>query len=149
MRRTFLLLTTALIVCVVASNCPAQGVPGAKTDNNLNQQDQVKTIFSFKDEIGITDDQEVKLKALLYDEQTFVDTNNNSLKTLGAELNDMIEKKEDMQAIKSKLEDIAKIQVEISYRNIDDSRKVEMILSPDQIAKWRDIQKKFSSQPKA
>ena len=40
----------------------------------------------------------------------------------------MVEKKEDMQAIKSKLEEMAKIQVEVSYRNIDDSRKVERYL---------------------
>ena len=133
----------ALGICMMASHCFAQDIPVPKSDNSPNQREQVKTIFSFKNEIGITDDQELKLKALLYDEQSFFDTNGSKLKTLGTELNGMVEKKEDMQAVKSKLEEIANVQVEVSYRNIEDRRKIEAILSPDQLAKWRDIQKKY------
>jgi len=143
------LVGLALFTCMVTSYGWAQDIPGAKKDNNLNQQDQVKTIFSFKNELAISDDQELKLKALLYDEQSFLDTNNNTLKTMGAELSKMIDKKEDMLAIKSKLEAIAKIQVDVSYRNISDSRSIEAILTPEQIEKWKDIQKKFSAQAKA
>ena len=143
-----LLLSAIALTVFISSNCFAQGVLAPKNDSNLNQQDQVKTIFSFKNEIGLTDDQELKLKALLYDEQSLVDSNNNVLKTLGTELGKLIDDKADMPAIKSKLEEISKIQVETSCHNIEDSRKVESILSSDQVAKWRDIQKKFSSQDK-
>ncbi len=144
-----LLSAIALMTCLTAPRCFAQDATAPKTDNGLNQQGQVKTIFSFKDDIGLTDDQETKLKALLYDEQSLMETDNATLKTLGTELGTMIDSKADMAAIKSKLEEISKIQVEISCRNIEDSRSVESILSPDQLAKWKDIQKKFSSQPKA
>ncbi len=137
-----------LTICFIASSGFAQSVPGPKSENNLNQQEQVKTIFSFKNEIGLTDDQELKLKALLYDEQALTDANNNTLKTLGTELGKMIDGKDDMGIIKSKLEEMSKIQVEVTCRNIEDSRKVEKILSPDQLAKWKDIQKKFSPQTK-
>ena len=147
-KRAFCLLGTIITICIASSNCFAQAVAEPKSDNNLNQQGQVKTIFSFKSEIGLTDDQEVKLKALLYDEQSFMDSENTSLKTLGTELSKMLENKESMQAIKSKLEEIAKVQVEVSYRNIEDSRKIEGILTPGQLAKWKDIQKKFSAQSK-
>jgi len=142
------LLGIALLVCFIALNGFAQGVPESKSGNNLNQPEQVKTIFSFKNEIGLTDSQELKLKALLYDEQTQADVNNSALKILGVELNKMIDEKADMKVIKSKLEEISKIQVEVSCRNIEDTRKVGMILSPDQLSKWKDIQKKFASQPK-
>ena len=47
----------------MASNCPAQAVPAqavpaqaapdTKDANSLNQPEQVKTIFSFKHEIGL------------------------------------------------------------------------------------------------
>ena len=141
------LLTAALVVCIMtgisfAQDVAAPSVPDVK-------KDQVQTIFSFKSDLGITDDQELKLKALLYDEQSFLDTNNATLKSLGAELNKMIDKKDDMQLIKSKLEEVSKIQVEVSYRNIQDARTIETILTPDQLEKWRDIQKKFNAQAQA
>ena len=149
MRKKILPLPTiALTICFIASNCFAQGVSGPKSGNSPNQQEQVKTIFSFKNEIALTDNQELKLKALLYDEQALGDANNNTLKTLGAELNKMIGEKADMRLIKSKLEEISKVQIEVSCRNIEDSRKIEGILTPGQLAKWKDIQKKFSAQSK-
>jgi Spy/CpxP family protein refolding chaperone len=141
-----LLLGMALTTCFIAPHCFAQGAPALKSDNGLNQQDQVKTIFSFKNEIGLTDDQEIKLKALLYDQQARADAHNNTLRALGTELGKMIDEKEDMQIIKSKLEEISKIQVEISFHRIEDSRKVEGILTPDQLVRWKDIQKRFASQ---
>jgi len=152
------LLTIAFMIGVMAPKGFAQDAPApaptpapataTKTETSLNQEGPVKTIFNFKDEIGLTDDQEVKLKALLYDEQSFMDSQNATLKGLGIELSKMIEQKTDMQAIRSKLEAIAKIQVDVSYRNILDSRSSETILTPDQLTKWRDIQKKFSAQGK-
>jgi Spy/CpxP family protein refolding chaperone len=130
-----------LFVCIAASYGLAQGISDTK-----DQPQQVKSIFSFKDELGITDDQELKLKALLYDEQTFLDSENTTLKSLGEELSKLIDAKADMQAIKSKLEEIAKVQVDVSYRNIADARQIETVLTPEQMEKWKDIQKKYSAQ---
>ena len=148
-KRMIPFLTMAFLIGVMAPKCFAQDAPAPKNNANLNQEGPVKTIFNFKDEIGLTDDQEVKLKALLYDEQSFMDSQNTTLKALGIELSKMIEQKADMQAVRNKLEAIAKIQVDVSYRNILDSRSSETILTPDQLAKWRDIQKKFSAQGRA
>ena len=144
MKKRVLLLGVAFIFSM-AFNCFAQGVPAPKSDNEV----EAKTIFSFKNEIALTDEQENKLKAFLYDEQVVLNAKNNKLKVLGTELGKMIDSKEDMQVIKGKLEEISKVQVEVSYGNIENSRKVEMMLSPEQLEKWRDIQKKFSAQPGA
>ena len=55
--------------------------------------------------------QEVKLKALLYDEQYFfIEANNATLKAKGAALGKMIKDKADMRGIKNKLEEISQIQ---------------------------------------
>ena len=147
-KNTLPLLGIALTAFFAASNCFAQGVPAAPAASKSDQQDQVKTIFSFKNDIGLTDDQELKLKALLYDEQSSLDTDNTALKTLGTDLGKLVDDKADMAVIKSKLEEIAAIQVKVSYRNIEDSRKVEDILTPDQLTKWRAIQKQFSAPAK-
>ena len=144
-----ILLGILLTASFMASNGFAQDVTAPKSDTGLNQQGQAKTIFSFKNEIGLTDDQVLKLKALLYDEQNSIDSSNNTLKELGAELSKAVDEKADMQIIRGKLEEISKIQVDQSCLNIEDGRKIETILSPDQLEKWKDIQKKFSSQAKA
>jgi Spy/CpxP family protein refolding chaperone len=110
--------------------------------------DDSKTIFAFKSQLGLSDDQETKLKALLYDERATVTADDNKLKTLGQDLGKLVDQKADMQAIRAKLEEISKIQVDASCLNIEDSRKVESILSADQLAKWKDIQKQFAAQTK-
>ena len=142
------LLGMAIISCIAASSCFAQGTTMPKSENNLKQQEEVKTIFSFKKEIGLTDEQESKIKALLYDQQSLINSNRNRLTTLGTELDQMMNKKQDLQLIKSKIEEISKIQVEITYQDIVTGRKIEDILSPAQLEKWKNIKEKFSAQTK-
>jgi len=137
----------AFLFCILANSTFAQ--QAAAPANGNAPSPEVKTIFSFKDEVGLTDDQENKLKALLYDEQSLITSHNDTLKSLGAELSKLIEDKADMPTIKSKLENIAKIQVEVSCINIEDARKVETILTPAQLDKWKDIQKRFSAPVKS
>jgi hypothetical protein len=138
-------LTMLVVACFLTPKVFAQDAAAPKSD----QQEQVKTIFSFKNEIGLTDDQVLKLKALLYDEQSMVDASNNKLKALGADLGKAIDDKADMSVIRSKFEDISKIQIDLSCLNVEDGRKIETILSSDQLSKWKDIQKKFSAQAKS
>jgi hypothetical protein len=57
----------------------------------------------------------------------------------------MISKKENMKVIKSKLEEISKIQVEMTCRDIENARKIESILSPAQLEKWKAIKEKALS----
>lgn len=147
-KQVFLSLGTAALFCAMAFSCSAQGLLNPEASANPNKQEEVKTIFSFKSEIALTDEQENKIKALLYDEQSLLNGDTNTLKLMAADLSKLIEKKEDMAVIKSRLEDISRIQVGISCRNIEDSRKVEAILSPVQLKKWQDIQKAFSAQTK-
>ena len=144
-KRTGLLLGMVSCVCLMASISFAQDVP---TPGN-GQGPEVKTIFSFKNEIGLSDEQETKLKALLYDEQGLVNADNDKLRTMGGELDQMIQSKAAMTDIKSKLVDISQIQVDVNYINIQYSREVETILTPAQIDKWKDIQKKFIAQSKS
>jgi Spy/CpxP family protein refolding chaperone len=145
-KNTLRLTGLSFILSMMVTSSFAQGVPAPGAGNNQNGE--VKTIFSFKDEIGLSDDQETKLKALLYDEQGLINADNDKLRTLGGELDQMIQSKQAMSDIKSKLEEISKVQVDVNYINIQYSREVETILTPDQIGKWKDIQKKFSAQAK-
>ncbi|MBF0511292.1 MAG: hypothetical protein HQL13_03085 [Candidatus Omnitrophica bacterium] len=145
MKKSMLLLGVALSIGL-ASSCFAQDTAAAKP---AAQPQSVKTIFSYKTEIGLTDVQEKDLKALLYDEESLMKTNNGKLKILGKDLGDLIKNKDDMQIIRTKLQEIAKVQVDTSCFNIENARKVEKILTPEQLEKWRDIQKSFYAQAKS
>ena len=134
--KNIMLLGLVIIGCVTAVSCFAQGSSEPTGGNDAGQS---KTIFSFKNEIGLTDEQENKLKALLYDDQNLSNSYRNNLNILSQELIRMVNNKEDLKIIKRKLEEISKIQVEVSCRSIEIQRKIESILSPAQYKKWENI----------
>ena len=150
MRRK-VLLGIVVIGCMMASNCFAQAVPELKDEGAVTQSGQsgeVKTIFSFKKELGLTDEQESKIKALLYDDQSLMSTSRTTLNARASELSQLIKDKGDMKVIKSKLEEISKIQVEMTCKDIENSRKIDNILLPAQIEKWKAIKEKALAESK-
>lgn len=106
---------------------------------------QVKTIYEYKTELGLTDKQEKDLKKVLEDFQVYFTDKKKTLTTLQTDLGDMITKKEDIKKIRKQLENMARIQVDASCFDIETSRKVESVLTPNQMAKWKAIQADFQS----
>jgi Spy/CpxP family protein refolding chaperone len=107
-----------------------------------SQQKQM-TIFDFKKEIGLTDDQENKLKAVLFDGQSLVNSYKAQLNFLGTELSSMIDKKEDIHLIRTKLTEISKIQIDLTCDDIESGRKINAILTSEQLKKWEEIKKSY------
>jgi Spy/CpxP family protein refolding chaperone len=138
-------LGIVMMGCLMTASCFAQETPALK-GGAAAPSGEVKTIFSFKKEISLTDDQENKIKAILYDDQSLLTSYRSKLSVLGSELSEMISKKENMKVVKSKLEEISKVQVEMTCRDIENSRKIDAILTPDQIEKWKAIKEKALSQ---
>jgi len=138
MRRTiFAVMMVGFIF--LSYKCFAQTAPQQAQSNSPQQEE--KTIFSFKNEIGLSDEQENKIKALLFDSENSMKTYNRDLNPLLVELGAMIKKEEDLNLIKSKLTEISKIQIEIECYRIENARKIRGVLSADQIKKWEDIKK--------
>jgi hypothetical protein len=131
------------IICIsyiVSCNCFAQDV--SITNNPTQQQPEVKTIFSFEKELGLTEDQKNKIKAMLFDTQQILGTSRKKVETLSTDLNRMIKNKEKVEAIRKKLEEIFKIQTDSLCVDIENGRKVENILSAEQLKKWNNIKEK-------
>lgn len=103
-----------------------------------------KDIFSFKQEIGLTDEQESKLKAVVYDLQQTLAPNQKKMDALNADFLRMIKDKADIKVIRKKLEEITKIQVDSTCIDIENSRKIEGVLSPEQLKKWNAIKERES-----
>lgn len=120
-----------------------QSMQPSLTTAIAQQKPSIKTIFAFKDELTLTDKQIEDLKSILSNLQSFLVEKNKELEARRLELGDMITKRDDLKTIRKKIEDIAKVQVEISYTDLETARKIEETLTPPQWDKWRAIQKAF------
>lgn len=146
--KKIVLLWVMIIGCVVNNGCFALNNSKLK-DVDISREQTGKNIFSFKKEIGMTDEQENKIKALIYDIQQSLGTNKSKLDTLTIELSRMIKNKESMRLIRKKLEEISKIQIESTYTDIEIGRKIEDVLSSDQLKKWNAIKEREANVKKA
>ena len=131
------MLAFGLFVC---GSCFAQDASASKP---AQPEAGIRTIYQYKAELGLTDKQESDLKKVLGDFQIYFIEAQKTLAALQAELGDMITKKEDIKKIRKQLEKMAVTQVDASCFDIETSRKVEGIFTPEQWAKWKAIQADF------
>lgn len=116
---------------------PVQGVaaPGANAG--------MKTIFDYQKEIGMSDKQVEDMKALMANFQKILAEKSTQLVNLRQELAAMIEAKKDIASIRKQLQKIADIQVDASIFDVETSRKIDAVLTPEQFGKWKGLQEGF------
>lgn len=136
-----MVISLFLTLNVFAKDKPAEAQ--AQTQAPIVEQAPVKTIFDYKDELKLTDKQITDLKKIISDLQNYITEKRKQLDTVGQELVTMIKDKVALKLIKQKLEQISKVQVDISYTDIESSRKIETILKADQLEKWKKIQEDY------
>ncbi len=124
-----------------APKAPAAAVPAASV-----QQPGMKTIFDYQQEVGLTDAQMAEMQRIMTDLQSTLNGKVKELTGLRQSLSEMIAKKDNMKNIKAQMQKIANMQVDNSCLDIEASRKVEKVMKPEQIAQWKDIQKKFAEE---
>ncbi len=108
--------------------------PGAE------QTKPIKTIFDFKAELKLADKQEKEIRQALADLNRDLQLKRAKLTILSIELEDLVKKEGDLEQIKKNLMDQANLQASMRYDDFAASRKINKVLSVDQLAKWRDIQ---------
>ena len=101
-------------------------------------------IFDYKKELSLTDKQEKNLKDILAKLQSLFTGKQKELDGLRAELSKMITESADLNKIKTKINDIAKIQSDATYEDIASTREIETELTGTQLTKWRSIQAEFT-----
>lgn len=113
---------------------PAQAAPQAQ------QPAPVKTIFDYKKEVGYTDEQESKMKAAVSAFNEQMKGFGEKLKAAESELKSLFEKNADMKDIEKKVREHYDLRASIEIANIELSRKINAVLTPEQTKKWREIQ---------
>jgi len=110
---------------------------------------QVKTIFSYAKELGLSDNQLQKLKDVVTGFRDKFVSLRQKLSDADKELSDMIKNDASLEQIKAKLQEIAEMQVDLRYSDIETSRKINSLLTADQLKKWRQIQEEAMAKEKA
>jgi maltooligosyltrehalose synthase len=101
------------------------------------------SIFKYKKELSITDKQEKSLRDVLTKFQNYITAKQKEVDTLSTELNKLIMEKGDLGKIKTKLQNIARIQADVTYEDISSTRAIEKTLTAEQITRWRAMQEEF------
>ncbi|MCX5666822.1 MAG: hypothetical protein NTY34_00690 [Candidatus Omnitrophica bacterium] len=101
------------------------------------------SIFKYKKELSITDQQEKNLRGILSKIQSYMTENAEKLGGLRAELNKLIADKANPNVIKIKLQTIARMQADATYEDIASVRAIEKELTAEQMSRWRSMQEEY------
>jgi|GEM_PF-3163155 len=122
-----------------ASKAPASPPAVSAPADSVGQQ-QVKTIWDYEKDLGLTQDQIKKMKDLFTNMQTQLADLNKKLEKAGQELKDLLSQGGTPEQIKTKLQEISNIRADINYIDIDTAQKINKTMSEKQLKDWREIQ---------
>ncbi len=110
---------------------------------------KVKTIFDYKQELALTDQQVATMKAALVELNESIKSGRTGLNQLEAEYKALIAKEDiTIAEARAKLQQIADSTVSLRLKDLEISRKITATLSPEQRIKWRSIQAQMRGQSK-
>ena len=139
--RRHLSVILALAMFFLAALCQgvlAQNKPAGKGGGQPKQQ--VRTIFDYQKELGLTEKQSNDIKTLFASLKARLEDLNKNRKDATEALKILISKEADLKQIRAKLQEIADLSVESGCADIEASRKINAVMTPDQLKKWRSIQ---------
>lgn len=133
-------LFIALIIFILLFNL-AVGVAYAQPNQLQSAQPQFKriTILDFKKELSLTEDQEKEIKAIIEDFQRKERILTERIVSLDKEIRQMLEKSEDIESISKKIKEAFSLRAELVISDIKAGRKIDSLLTLEQLKKWREI----------
>ena len=100
----------------------------------------IKTIFDYKSDINMTDEQEAKIKEQLVDLEKEIRVMRAKLTIIDSEAQALLEKEGDITQLKNKVKEAYDVQASMRIADIEAARKINSVLKPDQLKKWKEIQ---------
>ncbi len=131
--------TTALAgILLTGVLVPTQGYAQTTTPST----DQKTTIFDYKKELKLTDEQEQKIRQLLLDLSKKLQIEQAKLTLANAEIEELLKKEAELEKIKEAVNREAAIRATITYIDLATGRQINAVLTPAQLKQWREIQEK-------
>ena len=126
-----------LIQATPAPPPPKQPAPAAPAQT---QPAPGQTIFDYKAELNLSDKQEQDIRTILADLNKDVRLGSAKLTILNSELEDLIKADGDLEQIRKRVKEAFDLQANLKFDDISATRKINRILSPEQLKRWRGIQ---------
>lgn len=106
---------------------------------------KVKTLVDYKAELGLTDAQINEIGEALKSFQVTITEQRKLLTQYEGEYSKLLAEHAPLEQVKQKLRQVTDTNFNLRYADVLTSRKVEGILSADQMSKWRAMQAKVRS----
>ena len=129
-----ILLMAALVSTPLAAHAQT-GSPQASTPAV-----EKNTIFDYKAELKLTDEQEQQIRQILTELARELQLQGARRTIVTHELGELLKKEADLAQIKKQLEQESALSASMTYEDIAASRRINAVLTPEQLKKWRGIQ---------
>lgn len=137
MKKFALVLAGVMFIAGMVGSASAQ----VAVDETVQPQRQaVRTIFSYRQELNLTEAQEKEITDTLLNLQKELINKRAQLSVAQIELRQMIGDRADLDAIRNKINQVVTLSGDITYTDVAASRTIENVLSREQLDKWRAIQ---------
>jgi len=130
-----LVLTVLAGFLAIGDRAVAEPAPASAPATN-----QVKTIFDYKSELTLSDDQEQRMRQILVNLNKELQVERAKLTILSYDLEELIRKEADLDSIKRALQQEAELRASIAYADLAAGRQINSTLTNDQLTRWRAIQ---------
>jgi len=131
--------TTALAAALLIGALVSTQGYAQTTQPSTNQK---TTIFDYKKELKLTDEQEQRIRQLLLDLSKKLQIEQAKLTLANAELEELLKKEAELEKIREAVNREAAIRAEITYADLAAGRRINAVLTPAQLKQWREIQEK-------
>ncbi len=120
------------------------GAPVAAQDQApaKDEPKRVKTIVDYREELGLTQEQIDQVAEALKNFQETINTQRKAMVQYEKDYTELLKSHAPLPEIKQKLIQIEGARTKLRYADVVTSRKVESIMSEEQMTKWRGIQAK-------
>ena len=124
------------------AQAPAGDTPAGDTpkEDEAAPASPLKTIFDYKDQLNLTDQQIADIKKLLGELARTLKLTQAKLTVLAFEVDELIKSEGDLAIIRAKLDEEAKMRSDARYADVLCSRNINKVLSDSQLAAWKKIQ---------
>ncbi len=124
------------------AQAPAGDTPAGDTpkEDEATPASPLKTIFDYKDQLNLTDQQIADIKKLLGELARTLKLTQAKLTVLAFEVDELIKSEGDLAIIRAKLDEEAKMRSDARYADVLCSRNINKVLSDSQLAAWKKIQ---------
>ena len=102
---------------------------------------QRKTILDFKDKLSLTEEQVLNIRKIIDDFEAQAKPLREKIVSLDREIRKLLEEGGDIEDIKKKIKEVFSIRADLTIKDIEAGRKIDGVLTPEQLTKWREIRK--------